>query len=108
VRRILAILALIAMAPTASSAQNGGYLLINNDNVNGNSADIDTISSTGALALLATVQTGGTGIGGWPTQARLWLEWGSSTAAHNRPAARSRFRAVHSDSISTRPSHPVA
>jgi predicted nucleic acid-binding protein len=45
---------------------------------------------------------------GWPTQAFLWLEWGSSTAGHNFPAARSRFRAVHSDSISTRLSAPVA
>src|SRR5216684_8459093 len=39
---------------------------------------------------------------GWPTQARFWLEWGSSTAGQSVPAARSRFRAVHSDSISTR------
>jgi PD-(D/E)XK nuclease superfamily protein len=46
--------------------------------------------------------------GGWPTQARFWLEWGSSTAEQSLPAARSRFRAVHSDSISTRPSQPVA
>jgi hypothetical protein len=46
--------------------------------------------------------------GGWPTQAVLWLEWGSSTAGHNFRAARSRFRAVHSDSISTRPSPPAA
>src|SRR5205807_7918824 len=43
---------------------------------------------------------------GWPTQARFWLEWGSSTAGQTLPAARSRFRAVHSDSISTRPSQP--
>ena len=33
---------------------------------------------------------------GWPIQARFWLEWGSSTA-------RSHFRVVHSDSISTVP-----
>jgi hypothetical protein len=46
--------------------------------------------------------------GGWPIQARFWLEWGSSTAGQSLPAARSRFRAVHSDSISTRPSQPVA
>src|SRR5437588_6445618 len=39
----------------------------------------------------------------WPIQARLWLEWGSSTAGKSLPAARSRFRAVHSDSISTDP-----
>jgi len=63
-RRSFGILAVIALSATVSLAQNGGYLLINNDNVNGNSADIDTISSTGALALLATVQTGGTGVGG--------------------------------------------
>jgi hypothetical protein len=42
--------------------------------------------------------------GWWPIQAWLWLEWGSSTAGQSLPAARSRFRAVHSDSISTRPS----
>ena len=46
--------------------------------------------------------------GRWPTQAVFWLEWGSSTAGHIFPAARSRFRAVHSDSISTRPAQPVA
>jgi hypothetical protein len=47
-------------------------------------------------------------VGRWPTQARFWLEWGSSTAGQSLPAARSRFRAVHSDSISTRSSQPVA
>jgi len=47
-------------------------------------------------------------MGRWPTQARFWLEWGSSIFGHNRPAARSRLFAVHCDSISTRPSHPVA
>ena len=41
-------------------------------------------------------------LGGWPTQAWFWLEWGSSTAGQSLPAARSRFRAIHSDSISTR------
>lgn len=46
--------------------------------------------------------------GGWPTQARFRLEWGSSKAGPSRPAARSRFLAFHSDSISTRPSDPVA
>src|SRR5713226_5447647 len=40
---------------------------------------------------------------GWPTRARLWLEWGSSTAGQSLPAARSSFRVVYSDSISTRP-----
>jgi hypothetical protein len=50
----------------------------------------------------------GKSIGGWPTQARCWLEWGSSTAGQRRPAALSRFLAAHSDSISTHPSHPVA
>jgi hypothetical protein len=42
-------------------------------------------------------------VGWWPIQAWFWLEWGSSTAGQSLPAARSRFRAVHSDSISTRP-----
>ena len=41
--------------------------------------------------------------GGWPTQARVWLEWGSSMAGQSRPSARSRSLAVHSDSISTQP-----
>ena len=44
----------------------------------------------------------------WPIQAWFWLEWGSSTAGQSLPAARSRFRAVHSDSISTRPLLPGA
>src|SRR5437773_9892722 len=48
------------------------------------------------------------GADGWPTQAVFWLEWGSSTAGHNLPAARSRVLAVHAHSISTLPSHPVA
>jgi hypothetical protein len=43
-------------------------------------------------------------VGWWPIQAWFWLEWGSSTAGQSLPAARSRFRPVHSDSISTRPS----
>jgi len=43
-----------------------------------------------------------------PIQARFWLEWGSSTAGQSVPAARSRFRAVHSDSIGTGRSAPVA
>jgi hypothetical protein len=41
--------------------------------------------------------------GGWPIQARFWLEWGSSTAGRSLPAARSRFRVVHFDSISFLP-----
>jgi hypothetical protein len=36
----------------------------------------------------------------WPTQAVFWLEWGSSTAGQSPPAARSRFFAAHSHSIS--------
>src|SRR6185369_12860772 len=47
-------------------------------------------------------------LNGWPTQARFWLEWGSSAAGQSLPASLSRFRAVHSDSICTRPSSPVA
>jgi hypothetical protein len=61
---------------------------------------------------------------GWPIQTPLWrsldrlgisargsdpaqtpqLEWGGFTAVQSRPASLSRFCAVHSDSISTRPS----
>src|ERR1700722_10666242 len=47
------------------------------------------------------------GMAGCPIQARVWLEWGSSTAGQSLPDARSRFLAVHSDSISTCPSHPA-
>src|SRR6185312_5123992 len=36
------------------------------------------------------------------------LEWASFKDGQSLPAARSRFLAVHSDSISTRPSAPVA
>jgi hypothetical protein len=63
-RRIILAFAVVALVATLSFAGNGGHLLINNDNFNGNSADIDTVSSSGALTLLATVQTGGTGSGG--------------------------------------------
>jgi len=47
-------------------------------------------------------------IGGWPTQALFWLEWGSSITEGSLPASRSRSLAVHSHSINTRPSRPVA
>jgi hypothetical protein len=39
-------------------------------------------------------------VGGWPIQARFWLEWGSCTTGHN-PAAGSPFRVIQSDSIAT-------
>jgi hypothetical protein len=42
-----------------------------------------------------------------PIQARFWLEWGSSIAGQSLPVALSRFRVVHSDSISTRSSQAV-
>jgi hypothetical protein len=63
-RRIIVIFAVVALFATVSFAQNGGHLLINNDNFNGNSADIDTVSASGGLKLLKTVSTGGTGLGG--------------------------------------------
>jgi len=63
-RRITVIFAVVALFTTVSFAQNSGHLLINNDNVTANSADIDTVSATGALKLLKTVSTGGTGLGG--------------------------------------------
>jgi hypothetical protein len=63
-RRIILALAVMALFATVSVAQNKGHLLINNDNISANTADIDTVSSTGALALLKTVSTGGTGLGG--------------------------------------------
>jgi len=40
---------------------------------------------------------------GWPIQAWFWLEWGSSELEMSVPAALSRFRAVHSDSMSNDP-----
>jgi len=63
-RRIILALAVIALFATVSLAQNSGHLLINNDNVSANSADIDTVSATGVLKLLKNVPTGGTGLGG--------------------------------------------
>lgn len=63
-KRIIVIFAVVALFATVSFAQNGGHLLINNDNVSANTADIDTVSATGALKLLKTVSTGGTGLGG--------------------------------------------
>ena len=63
-KRIVVIFAVVALFATVSFAQNGGHLLINNDNTSANSADIDTVSATGALKLLKTVSTGGTGLGG--------------------------------------------
>ena len=41
-------------------------------------------------------------LGGWPTQARFWLEWGSSTAGQSLPAASSRFRVLYSEICSGR------
>ena len=46
--------------------------------------------------------------GWWPIQAFFWLEWGSGTRGTNLPAAASLRLAIHSDSLSTRPSQPVA
>lgn len=63
-KRIIAIFAVVALFATVSFAQNGGHLLINNDNVSANTADIDTVSAAGSLKLLKTVSTGGTGLGG--------------------------------------------
>jgi len=63
-RKIIALFAVVALFATVSFAQNGGHLLINNDNATANSADIDTVSASGALKLLKTVSTGGTGLGG--------------------------------------------
>jgi len=63
-RRIILALAVIALFATVSLAQNSGHLLINNDNVSANSADIDSVSATGGLTLLKNVVTGGTGLGG--------------------------------------------
>lgn len=63
-KRIVVIFAVVALFATVSFAQNGGHLLINNDNTSANSADIDTVSATGGLKLLKTLSTGGTGLGG--------------------------------------------
>jgi len=63
-KRTILGLTIIALVATVGFAQNAGHLLINNDNFNANTADIDTVSSSGALARLTTVSTGGTGLGG--------------------------------------------
>ena len=63
-RRIIVIFAVVALFATVSFAQNSGHLLINNDNPSANTADIDSVSAAGALKKLATVSTGGTGLGG--------------------------------------------
>ena len=63
-KTLCSILAIMFLLATCSFAQNGGYLLINDDDFNSNFADIDTISSSGALALMTTVQTFGAGGGG--------------------------------------------
>lgn len=63
-KRIIAIFAVVALFATVSFAQNSGHLLINNDNTSANTADIDSVSATGALKLYKTVTTGGTGLGG--------------------------------------------
>ena len=39
-------------------------------------------------AVLSPPAPNSTHVGGWPTQARFWLEWGSSTAGQRRPATR--------------------
>jgi hypothetical protein len=62
-KRILLILGIVAISATITFAQNGGYLLINNDNPVSNTVDIDAVSPSGALRHLATVPTGGTGAG---------------------------------------------
>jgi hypothetical protein len=71
---------------------------------------VDRLKKSGLLCVVLVIQK--TVVmrcpGGWPIQARFWLEWGSSIAGQSLPAARSRFRAVHSDSISIRPREPVA
>ncbi len=53
-----------------------------------------TIASTTTLFIAVGSLMRVAAWGGWPTQARFWLEWGSSFAAHSRPAARSRFLVV--------------
>jgi hypothetical protein len=63
-RRIIVIFAVVALFATVSFAQNSGHLLINNDNVSANTADIDTVSAAGVVKKLTTVSTGGTGLGG--------------------------------------------
>jgi len=63
-KRILLTFGIVAISATITFAQNGGYLLINNDNPNANTVDIDAVSPSGALQHLATVPTSGTGTGG--------------------------------------------
>lgn len=63
-KRIFLILGLVALSATIAFAQNGGYLLINNNGPVSNTLDIDSVSPSGALQRLDTVFTGGTGSGG--------------------------------------------
>jgi hypothetical protein len=79
----------------------------------GQGADAPVPNGEAGLRAVALQGLGAADAVGWPgarcpTQAWCWLEWESSTTGQSRPAARSRFLAIHSDSISTRPSAPVA
>src|SRR5580704_5414904 len=63
-KRIILLLAAFAMVASVCFAQNGGHILINNDNYDANSADVDSISATGALKFYLNEPTGGVGLGG--------------------------------------------
>lgn len=60
-KRTLLVFVVTAIAGTQSLAQNGGYLLINNNDIRANSVDVDTVSTTGELHRVSTLSTGGFG-----------------------------------------------
>ncbi len=92
------------------SSENGGFILL----VDGRDLDIIVRRTINGKSIQPHMQElfdrtvrKSLRLGGWPTQAVFWLEWGF-VAGPSLPAALSRFRAPHSHSISTLPAQPVA
>ncbi len=61
---IFSLLTLLALTSSAAIAQNGGYLVTNDNNASSNSATAFTVTSDGKMSIYKTLQTGGTGLGG--------------------------------------------
>jgi hypothetical protein len=61
---LVILLASVSLISTLSFAQNGGYVLADNDNPNGNSVTAFKVTAAGKLSLFKTLDTGGFGIGG--------------------------------------------
>jgi len=60
----LALAVCISLICPLSFAQNGGYVLVDNDNPNGNSVTAFKVTAAGKLSLFETLDTGGDGLGG--------------------------------------------